>query len=263
MRTYDAEGDRAPAHGPARHLCADPRPGGDPGGHRLRHAPRTTCSCDLPRARRAAHARREDVGALPLLGRRRARQRLRRAARRLSDLRDDRRAASRTRRASPMRSSSRRESRAVVCALGDGATSKGDFYEGLNAAGAWQLPARLRRDQQPVGDLGAAPGANRRADARAEGDRGGHPVASRSTATISSRCATRWTSALAKARSGGGPTLIEAAHLPPLRSHDRRRRVALPQRRRAGRSVAARADRTDAHLPGRVRARGTRRARRA
>ncbi|HZN25989.1 MAG TPA: pyruvate dehydrogenase (acetyl-transferring) E1 component subunit alpha [Burkholderiales bacterium] len=34
----------------------------------------------------------------------------------------------------------RRESRAVVCALGDGATSKGDFYEGLNAAGAWQLP---------------------------------------------------------------------------------------------------------------------------
>src|SRR3954470_8012917 len=28
----------------------------------------------------------------------------------------------------------RRESRAVVCALGDGATSKGDFYEGINAA---------------------------------------------------------------------------------------------------------------------------------
>ena len=34
----------------------------------------------------------------------------------------------------------RRESRAVVCALGDGATSKGDFYEGMNAAGAWKLP---------------------------------------------------------------------------------------------------------------------------
>ena len=34
----------------------------------------------------------------------------------------------------------RREARAVVCALGDGATSKGDFYEGMNAAGAWQLP---------------------------------------------------------------------------------------------------------------------------
>jgi pyruvate dehydrogenase E1 component alpha subunit len=34
----------------------------------------------------------------------------------------------------------RRESRAVVCALGDGGTSKGDFYEGMNAAGAWKLP---------------------------------------------------------------------------------------------------------------------------
>ena len=34
----------------------------------------------------------------------------------------------------------RREPRAAVCVLGDGATSKGDFYEALNAAGVWQLP---------------------------------------------------------------------------------------------------------------------------
>ncbi|HYH43925.1 MAG TPA: pyruvate dehydrogenase (acetyl-transferring) E1 component subunit alpha [Burkholderiales bacterium] len=34
----------------------------------------------------------------------------------------------------------RGEPRAVVCALGDGATSKGDFYEGMNAAGVWKLP---------------------------------------------------------------------------------------------------------------------------
>jgi pyruvate dehydrogenase E1 component alpha subunit len=34
----------------------------------------------------------------------------------------------------------RRERRAAVCALGDGATSKGDFYEAINAAGAWKLP---------------------------------------------------------------------------------------------------------------------------
>lgn len=34
----------------------------------------------------------------------------------------------------------RREARAAVCALGDGATSKGDFYEALNGAGVWQLP---------------------------------------------------------------------------------------------------------------------------
>jgi pyruvate dehydrogenase E1 component alpha subunit len=34
----------------------------------------------------------------------------------------------------------RREPRVAVCLLGDGGTSKGDFYEALNAAGAWQLP---------------------------------------------------------------------------------------------------------------------------
>lgn len=34
----------------------------------------------------------------------------------------------------------RGESRAVVCVLGDGATSKGDVYEAMNIAGAWHLP---------------------------------------------------------------------------------------------------------------------------
>jgi pyruvate dehydrogenase E1 component alpha subunit len=34
----------------------------------------------------------------------------------------------------------RREPRVAVCVLGDGATSKGDFYEALNGAGVWQLP---------------------------------------------------------------------------------------------------------------------------
>jgi pyruvate dehydrogenase E1 component alpha subunit len=34
----------------------------------------------------------------------------------------------------------RGEPRAVVCVLGDGATSKGDFYEALNLAGVWKLP---------------------------------------------------------------------------------------------------------------------------
>jgi 2-oxoisovalerate dehydrogenase E1 component alpha subunit len=34
----------------------------------------------------------------------------------------------------------RDEKRAVVCVLGDGATSKGDFYEALNLAGVWKLP---------------------------------------------------------------------------------------------------------------------------
>ncbi len=34
----------------------------------------------------------------------------------------------------------RREPRVAVCALGDGASSKGDFYESINLAGVWQLP---------------------------------------------------------------------------------------------------------------------------
>lgn len=34
----------------------------------------------------------------------------------------------------------RKERSAAVCALGDGATSKGEFYEAINAAGVWQLP---------------------------------------------------------------------------------------------------------------------------
>jgi 2-oxoisovalerate dehydrogenase E1 component alpha subunit len=34
----------------------------------------------------------------------------------------------------------RHEPRVAVCVVGDGATSKGDFYEALNGAGVWQLP---------------------------------------------------------------------------------------------------------------------------
>jgi 2-oxoisovalerate dehydrogenase E1 component alpha subunit len=34
----------------------------------------------------------------------------------------------------------RREPRVAVCVLGDGGSSKGDFYEAMNAAGVWQLP---------------------------------------------------------------------------------------------------------------------------
>ncbi len=34
----------------------------------------------------------------------------------------------------------RRQKRAALCIFGDGATSKGDFYEALNVAGLWQLP---------------------------------------------------------------------------------------------------------------------------
>jgi len=35
----------------------------------------------------------------------------------------------------------RKEARVAVCVFGDGATSKGDFYEGINIAAVWKLPA--------------------------------------------------------------------------------------------------------------------------
>ncbi len=34
----------------------------------------------------------------------------------------------------------RKQSRAVIASCGDGATSRGDFYEAINLAGVWQLP---------------------------------------------------------------------------------------------------------------------------
>ncbi|WP_428607646.1 pyruvate dehydrogenase (acetyl-transferring) E1 component subunit alpha [Sedimenticola sp.] len=34
----------------------------------------------------------------------------------------------------------RKQARVVVCLLGDGGTSKGDFYEAINLAGVWNLP---------------------------------------------------------------------------------------------------------------------------
>ena len=103
----------------------------------------------------------------------------------------------------------RREPRAAVCALGDGATSKGDFYEGLNAAGAWQLPlVFVVTDNQwaisvPRSRQSAAQTLAQKAIAAGiEGAQvdGNDVIAVRHAMD----------QALAKARAGGGPTLIEA-----------------------------------------------------
>lgn len=103
----------------------------------------------------------------------------------------------------------RGERRVAVCALGDGATSKGDFYEGINAAGVWKLPVvfvvannqwaisvprRLQSAAQTLAQKAIAAGF--------EGQQvDGNDV-------IAVRHAME--EALAKARCGGGPTLIEA-----------------------------------------------------
>ncbi len=103
----------------------------------------------------------------------------------------------------------RGEDRAAVCVMGDGATSKGDFYEGLNAAGVWALPAvfvianngwaiSLPRQLQTA----AATLAQKAVAAGIEGIQvDGNDVIAMHAATAQ---------ALAKARRGEGPTLIEA-----------------------------------------------------
>lgn len=103
----------------------------------------------------------------------------------------------------------RRESRAVVCALGDGATSKGDFYEGMNAAGTWQLPVVfvVTNNQWAISvpraaQTGARTLAQKAIAAGIAGEQvdGNDVIAMREAMDR----------ALAKARDGGGPTLIEA-----------------------------------------------------
>lgn len=103
----------------------------------------------------------------------------------------------------------RREPRVAVCALGDGATSKGDFYEGLNAAGAWKLPVVfvVTNNQWAISvprakQSAAQTLAQKAVAAGIEGAQvdGNDVIAVRHAMDL----------ALAKARSGGGPTLIEA-----------------------------------------------------
>ncbi len=103
----------------------------------------------------------------------------------------------------------RGESRAVVCGLGDGATSKGDFYEAMNMAGGWQLPLVF-----VINNNAWAISVPRSAQSAAE------TLAQKAIAAgfdgcqvdgndvIAVRHATE--QALAKARDGGGPTLVEA-----------------------------------------------------
>ncbi len=103
----------------------------------------------------------------------------------------------------------RAEARVAVCFLGDGASSKGDFYEGLNFAAAWQAPMvvvinnnqwaiSVPRDHQ----TGAQTLAQKAIAAGVEGCQvdGNDIVAVRHAAQV----------AIDKARAGGGPGLIEA-----------------------------------------------------
>jgi pyruvate dehydrogenase E1 component alpha subunit len=103
----------------------------------------------------------------------------------------------------------RREPRVAVCVLGDGATSKGDFYEAMNAAGVWQLPLLF-----VVVNNEWAISVPRSAQTRAE------TLAQKAIAAgipgeqvdgndiLAVRAVME--SALREARGGGGPQLVEA-----------------------------------------------------
>ncbi|MDH3672801.1 MAG: pyruvate dehydrogenase (acetyl-transferring) E1 component subunit alpha [Gammaproteobacteria bacterium] len=103
----------------------------------------------------------------------------------------------------------RRQPRVAVCTLGDGATSKGDFYEALNMAGAWQLPVVF-----VVCNNEWAISVPRRAQTHAQtlaqkaiaGEIEGEQVDGNDVIAVR-HCVSR---AIEKARSGDGPSLIEA-----------------------------------------------------
>jgi 2-oxoisovalerate dehydrogenase E1 component alpha subunit len=103
----------------------------------------------------------------------------------------------------------RRQKRVAVAVFGDGATSKGDVSEALNAAGVWRLPAVFVVNNNrwaislPVAQQSAAETLAQKAVAAGiEGEQvdGNDVVAVREAAG----------QAIEKARNGGGPTLIEA-----------------------------------------------------
>ena len=103
----------------------------------------------------------------------------------------------------------RREPRVAVCALGDGASSKGDFHEGLNAAGVWQLPlVFVLTDNQWAISVPRARQSRAQTLAQKAIAAGIEGLQVDGNDVIAVRHA--MDEALAKARNGGGPTLIEA-----------------------------------------------------
>lgn len=103
----------------------------------------------------------------------------------------------------------KKESRVTVTALGDGGTSRGDFYEAINLAGVWQLPVvfvinnnqwaiSVGRDKQTHSETLAQKGIA--AGISSEQVDGNDVIAVTHVVR----------EAVEKARSGRGPTLIEA-----------------------------------------------------
>jgi 2-oxoisovalerate dehydrogenase E1 component alpha subunit len=103
----------------------------------------------------------------------------------------------------------RREDRAVVTTVGDGGTSKGDFYEAINLAGDWNLPVVfvINNNQWAISvPLAAQTKTKTLAQKAIAGGIDGIQVDGNDVIAVR----TAIDNALKKARSGNGPTLIEA-----------------------------------------------------
>lgn len=103
----------------------------------------------------------------------------------------------------------RREARVAVCVLGDGGTSKGDFYEAMNLAGAWQIPLVLviNNNQWAISlPRSAQTAAQTLAQKAVAVGIPGCQVDGNDI--IAMRQVTQ--EAIDRARAGGGPSLIEA-----------------------------------------------------
>jgi pyruvate dehydrogenase E1 component alpha subunit len=103
----------------------------------------------------------------------------------------------------------RGEARAAVCVFGDGATSRGDVYEAMNVAGAWTLPVVFiaNNNQWAISvPRSAQTAAETLAQKAIASGFEGLQVDGNDIVAVRHAAA----EALEKARSGGGPTLIEA-----------------------------------------------------
>jgi pyruvate dehydrogenase E1 component alpha subunit len=103
----------------------------------------------------------------------------------------------------------RKQARAAVCVIGDGATSKGDVYEALNLAGVWRLPVLfvVVNNQWAISLPRAAQSACETLAQKAiAGGFAGEQVDGNDVVAVHQACA----EALARARAGEGPHLVEA-----------------------------------------------------
>jgi pyruvate dehydrogenase E1 component alpha subunit len=103
----------------------------------------------------------------------------------------------------------RREPRVAVTMFGDGATSKGDFYEAANAAGVWNLPLVfvLINNQWAISvPLHEQTHCETLAQKAIAAGFPGEQVDGNDVIAVFDRCS----AAIERARAGGGPTLIEA-----------------------------------------------------